>query len=131
MRSVILLLTGLLVGALATFSASNALRLRNAWPRGVMAVIQHHFAALQNAQRDKRCTADTLRPHLDMLAAISADIEPAHPDAAQTPDFRTQARRFADTTQRLASAPPADCPALDREVSALKDACNACHRDYR
>ena len=39
MRSLLLLLAGALIGALVAFSAANALHQRNAWPRGVMAVL--------------------------------------------------------------------------------------------
>ena len=129
MRSVLILLAGLLVGALAAFSAANALRQRNAWPRGVMAVMQHHLGELRRLQRAGNCQAAATAPHWQRLAQIGADIGPSQPGFA--PDYHDQARRFVALAGGHAAAPPADCKALDAPLQQVAEACQNCHRDYR
>lgn len=129
MRSVLILLAGLLVGALAAFSAANALRQRNAWPRGVMAVMQHHFGELRRLQRSGTCPPAVTATHWQRLAQSGADISPSQPTLA--PDYHDQARRFISLAAGHAAAPPADCKALDAPLQQLGEACQNCHRDYR
>jgi cytochrome c556 len=129
MRQLMLLLAGALLGALGAFSAANALHQRNAWPRGVMAVLQHHHGELRRLQRSGSCPASALATHFQRLAQTAADIGPS--GASEPPDYHEQARRFVEQATRLASQPPADCQALDAPLRALGEACQGCHRDYR
>lgn len=129
MRSLLLILAGALIGALVAFSAANALHQRNAWPRGVMAVLQHHQAELRRLQRSGRCDAAAMATHFRRLAETGSDIAPSQPGEA--PDFYEQAKQFGQLTQQLAQQPPADCKALDAPLQQLGDACQGCHRDYR
>jgi hypothetical protein len=129
MRSLLLLLAGALIGALVAFSTANALHQRNAWPRGVMAVLQHHQAELRRLQRSGRCEAAGLSTHFRRLAETGSDIAPSQPGEA--PDFYEQAKRFGQLTQQLAQQPPQDCKALDAPLQQLGEACEGCHRDYR
>lgn len=129
MRQLILLVAGALIGALAAFSVANTLRQRHAWPRGVMAVMQHHYAALRDARQQNRCDAAATGGHWRLIAAVAADIGPSN--EATEPDFVRQAQAFAVTTAQLAAQPPADCPALDAALPTVKEACDGCHRDYR
>lgn len=129
MRSLLLILAGALIGALVAFSAANALHQRNAWPRGVMAVLQHHQAELRRLQRSGRCETATMATHFRRLAETSGDIAPSQP--GEVPDFYEQAKRFGQLTQQLAQQPPADCKALDAPLQQLDEACQGCHRDYR
>lgn len=129
MRALLILLAGLLIGALVAFSAANSLHQRNAWPRGVMNVLQHHLGELRRLQRSNDCAAARSAVHFRRLAETAADIAPSHPD--QPPDFTEQARRFAEASGRHASEAPVDCRALDQALQQTGEACQTCHRDYR
>jgi len=132
MRLVLLLLAGALVGALVAFSAANTLNQRHAWPRGVMSVMQHHYAALRSTRQRDRCDAASTAPHWRTLAAIGEDIEPAYGSTGTVePDFKRQAQAFVAATAQFAAEPPRDCAALDQALPKLKEACDGCHRDYR
>ncbi len=132
MRLVLLLLAGALVGALAAFSVANTLNQRHAWPRGVMAVMQHHAAALRDTRKRDRCDADATAPHWRTLATVGADIAPAYASTGTVePDFKRQADAFVAATAQLAAEPPRDCAALDQALPKLREACEGCHRDYR
>lgn len=129
MRSLLILLAGVLVGALVAFSAANALYQRNAWQRGVMHVLQHHVGELRRLQRAGDCTAARSGVHFQRLAQTAADIAPSH--EGEKPDFYAQATRFVDTNAGFAAAAPAGCAALDKAVQQIGNACQDCHRDYR
>jgi hypothetical protein len=129
MRNLLLLLLGLTVGAAGAASAINVLRQRDAYPRGLMAVMQHHYAALRGDVRENRCK-DRSGPHLQMMRALADGIESAvYPDDDADSSFREHARRFRDS---LSAAPTdAECPALEPFVAKIGEACDACHRQYR
>lgn len=129
MRALLILIAGLLIGALVAFSAANALYQRNAWPRGVMAVLQHHLGELRRLQRRSDCAPAKTALHFQRLAQTGADIVPAFAD--EKPDFHDQARRFVDTSSRLGADAPPDCQALDQALQHSSDACESCHLRYR
>lgn len=129
MRSLLILLAGVLVGALLAFSAANTLYQRNAWPRGVMNLLQHHLGELRRLQRTGNCAAERSAPHFQRIAQTSADIGPSR--SGEKPDYHDQAQRFLDLNAHFAAAAPADCPGLDAALQQIDDACQGCHRDYR
>jgi cytochrome c556 len=132
MRFILLFLAGALIGTLVAFSAANMLGQRHAWPRGVMAVMQHHTAALRDARKRNACDAAATVPHWRLLAAVGSDIEPAYASTGSVePDFKRQAQAFVTATAAFAAEPPRDCAALDQALPKLREMCEGCHRDYR
>ena len=131
MRHVVLLLIGLFVGAVCAFMAARGLLQRDAYPRGVMTVMQHHLGELRRLERGGHCAAGDSADHLGRIADLSHDVFAAlGGDAKADPhlaDFAASLARAADA----ARADSADCPALGRSLRAVGDACEACHRDYR
>ena len=129
MRSLILLVLGLVVGALAATSVVNALRQRDAYPRGLMNVMQHHYAALRGDVREQRC-GDSSR-HVAALKALAADIDGAiFPDTTPEPPFLEYEHRLVESLEQASIAATA-CPALAPAVERITAACDACHRQYR
>lgn len=130
MRLLLVLLLGLVVGAIAASMVGNTLRLRHAYTRGVMAVMQHHLATLQRATRSGQCAASASTTHLRRIAEASADIVPAFASINDA-DFRDHADRLHAAVGQALRQPPADCPALAATIQRLGDTCDACHRIYR
>ena len=97
MRNAVLLLLGLAIGALATANVLSALRQRNAYPRGLMDVLQHHYAQLREDARGGHC-GDASPRHLDVLRTLADDIPRAVYGSA-TPDAP-----FREYQQRLHAA---------------------------
>jgi hypothetical protein len=130
MRYLVCLLGGALIGALIAVTVANILRQRDAWPRAVMTVMQHELARARDLVQDGRCSgpeAASAAAHLELLAA---DIEPAvlGPDAHD----RVFSRYAADLRNTIASFEAAgECTPRRQALTALSDACEACHRDYR
>jgi len=126
MRNLVLLLLGLAVGAFATTSIINALRQRDAYPRGLMQVMQHHFAVLRDDVRRNRCSDDS-RSHIASLRQLSDEIGRSV-YAGDTPDapFREYEQRLRD-----ALVIPATCAGLPAAFDKISAACDACHHQYR
>ena len=129
MRNLLLPLLGLIVGAAGAASAINVLRQRDAYPRGLMEVMQHHYAALRADVRENRCK-DRSGPHLQVMRALADGIESAiYPDDDADSPFREYARGLRES---LAAAPAgADCPSLSPFIGKIGEACDSCHRQYR
>lgn len=129
MRHAILLVIGMAIGALAALNIASILRQRDAYPRGLMQVMQHDTGALRQAARSNRCdaaAADTLR----QLHSLSARIETAvYGNAVSNPPDPP----FAEYAKRLRAALPAelDCKSLPAALDRVGQACDACHREYR
>jgi cytochrome c556 len=130
MRLLFVLLLGLVVGAVGANTIGNTLRLRHAYTRGVMAVMQHHLAALQKDVHGGQCKATASTQHLRRIDAASTDILPAF-GASAVADFRQHADRLHDAIGQALQHPPANCPALATAVQRIGDTCDACHRIYR
>ena len=127
MRNVLLLLLGLVIGAVAAANVVNALRQRDAYARGLMDVMQHHYAALRDAAKRGRCGDASIRD-VAVLRQLSEDIAAAV-YAGDTPDapFREYEQRL-----REALAPtPATCADTVAALDKIGAACDACHRQYR
>ena len=127
MRNIALLLLGLAIGAIATANVLSALRQRDAYARGLMNVLQHHYAQLREDARRNRCTDASLRD-LDAIRMLGDDI-PQAVYGSDTPEaaFREYQQRLHDAAH--AAAPP--CANVSALVEQLGAACDACHRQYR
>ena len=133
MRYIGLILLGFLIGAFATVATVNAMRQSTAFPNGVMAVSGHHMGRLRDAVTATPCQPQQAARHLQALALLSADIEPAFlPDGQQDPTFSQYASQHSRLLADLVAPPlEADCEALKLRFGDVGDSCKACHRDYK
>lgn len=132
MRSVLLLILGLAIGALGAAKVSSVLHMRDAYPRGVMSVMQHHLGTLAQSMRQGKCPAQDTQLHLERLKAMQPDILPAFAGNVGTkPDFQQHARKLDAAIDAALAAAPADCPALRKAVSQIGGECKSCHEAYR
>jgi hypothetical protein len=130
MRNLILILIGIIVGAAGGAITVNTLSRRDAYPRGVMNVMRHHYAALRQDVRLNRCDAKTAAAPLVILRELAGGIEQTI-YADETPDapFREYAQGLRDAVAATAAAN--DCTSLAPAVDKIGAACDACHREYR
>ncbi|MBU6199032.1 MAG: hypothetical protein KGP08_05225 [Xanthomonadaceae bacterium] len=126
MRLVILFALGLAVGAVATANIVSALRQHDAYPRGLMNVMQHDLGALRTDARAQRCDAEATAS-LEQLRGLSGSIETAvYGDDPPDPPFAEYARRLRATLPATL-----DCKDLAQGLEKVGAACDACHREYR
>ena len=126
MRQAILFMLGLAVGAIAAANIVSTLRQRDAYPRGLMNVMQHDTGLLHDAARTNRCDAAT-QGTFERLHRLADDIETAV-YGTEPPD-----PPFAEYAQRLRAAipPSLECNRLPQTLDRIGAACDACHRQYR
>ncbi|HEY4293082.1 cytochrome C [Luteibacter sp.] len=129
MRPLLLVILGLVVGAMGATFALSALRQGTPFHRGVMAVMQHHMGALRAEVRAKQCDAKASAGHLARMLQTAGDLREAFPD--MDAPFYEAAGRLGKALDGAAAAAPATCEALVRAVAPVGEACQACHRQYR
>jgi len=131
MRSLMLLILGLVFGAVCTAIAMNALAQRSAYARGVMQVMQHHYAELRNGQRSGRCEGATVARANEELRLLTDEIERSvYENGTPEPPFREYSDRLRSAVADLGDGTQS-CAALAPVINRVGDSCDACHRQYR
>jgi len=127
MRQVILLIVGVIVGATAGISVTNTLRQRDAYPRGLMDVMQHHYVSLHNDVRRGHCELSA--QHLDVLRILAGEIGDAvYGEDIPDSSFREFNTRLVDALNAPNST---ECKALAAQSQKIGAVCDDCHRQYR
>ncbi|HXS73434.1 MAG TPA: hypothetical protein VN725_05265 [Rhodanobacteraceae bacterium] len=131
MRTLLLVILALAIGAIAAAQVTGALRQRDAYPRGVMDVMAEHAGALDQALRGRHCATDATAPSFSMLVTMSGEIPLAFPDLMSDKQFAKFAHDAHAFDQQVAAHPPRDCPALRKAFAQINEHCDQCHRIYR
>jgi len=132
MRSLVMLVLGLVIGAICTTMALRALSQGSEYPKGVMALMGAHFGAVRKAVEAGQCEADTMARHAATLRLVAHDIEPAFlPTGGDDEAFAAHAEKLRMQAQALEQAASAGCAALSEAAGAVGQACKACHQDFR
>ena len=129
MRALLLVILGLVVGAMGATFALSALHQGTPFHKGVMAVMQHHIGALRANVRAKQCDAKGSAAHLTRVREAAGDISEAFPD--MDAPFATAAARLVRATGDALASAPATCEALVTALKPVDEACKACHQQYR
>lgn len=130
MRYLVCLIAGVVLGAIAASTLGNISARRNAWPRGLMNVMQHELGDARAAARAGRCIGPDMPAASTHLRLLADDIQPALL-APGTRD-RVFSQYSSDLRTTLAKWDTgADCARQGEALTAVANACEACHRDYR
>lgn len=129
MRPLLLVILGLVVGAMGATFALSALRQGTPFHLGVMAVMQHHMGALRANVRAKQCDAKVSAAHLSRMQGSAGDIREAFPDM-DAPFYAADGNLVA-VLDAARAAVPATCEALSSALARVGEACQSCHRQYR
>ena len=131
MRSLLLMILGLAFGATCATIAVNTLAKRDAYARGVMQVMQHHYAELRNSLHTGRCEAATVSRARDALRLLGEEIGPSvYGDGTPDAPFREYNDRLRGALADVGDG-ASGCAALAPVVNRIGDSCDACHRQYR
>ena len=131
MRYALTLILGIAIGALAMSQIGRILAARDAYPRGVMAVMQQHYSALRKDLDAPACNAAANVRDLEWVARMSTQINPAlNPQAADL-RFDTYVRRIDARIAEARVIASANCPALRVAAAHIGAACQSCHEVYR
>lgn len=127
MRFVIGAILGLLVGAVCAVMAYNAISQRHAYSRGLMTVMGQALKQANDAAASTDCTNDGHA--LAKLSLLADDIETAIPGDG-TPD-RVFHQYSVDLKKQVEAAKTSTCTDRKQALTDVKNACSACHRDYK
>jgi cytochrome c556 len=132
MKYLILFLIGLLAGAMGATIFVNTMRQRDAYARGLMDVMQHHYAGLRENIRARRCEATASTYAISQLRTLATDVDSAiYPDATPDAPFREFSSRLSTMLDAASAAAPADCTVLATHVQRIGKVCDECHQQYR
>lgn len=130
LRYAICIVLGLVAGFIAATMLANTLQRRSAWPRGVMHVMRHDFSAAKNTARGTQCATPQMAESASRLRLVAGQLGPALlPAGSEDRVLAQYVQRFQDAAAKWDA--DADCPAQAAALSAIGDACETCHRDYR
>lgn len=126
------MLGGIVIGAMLAMIAGRVIdSRRDPWPDAVMAVLGHELKTLRGEDKEGRCATPASQAALQRMHLMAQDIEPAL--LAPGSDDRVFRQYATDLRNALAQVTTAgaDCKLATAAVSAVGQACQACHRDYR
>jgi len=133
-RYLFLFLLGLVIGAIGIVVAMRAWESRKTpqdrWHDAVMTIGAVHKDRLDKSVQANRCTATDLIPPLQSMRSLANDLEPAFPDLADDPRFRSAAGTYRARLDAALAKPPGDCAAARTTVENIGKACAACHQDF-
>ena len=132
MKSLLLILTGLLVGALCALAAAKAVATRHAHERATMVVLAHHMDALRRIGDEAACAGEPVLERLQQIGFAAQELKFAFPDL-DTPGSEFARRRH--DLQQAADSAAADgigsCQDLAQATGTLARVCQECHRRYQ
>lgn len=131
MRSLVLFLVGLAVGAMCTLIAVNALDRGTSHHDAVMALMGQQMKSIDQSVKASRCASTDLTPRLQTLRFVANDIEPAFPDLQADEQFGRYAAGLRRAADAALMTPPANCAAAAAALTSLDKACDSCHREYK
>ena len=131
MRSLLLVLLGIILGAACSAYLVNALNRRSAYQDGVMTVMGHQMKPLSQSLKQNRCTPSDLMPHLQTLRLVANDIEPAFDSMQGDAQFGRYASDLRAAADAALAAPLTSCALAAAAMDKVDHACDSCHRDYR
>lgn len=129
MRHVLLLLLGVVIGTLAAISMSNAISQRNPVPRAVMVMMAYHQGQLNRALRSGQCSSAGMTTELQLMDASAVSIPAVFQGFDQ--GFGQAAVRLRQKIAQAAATQSSVCQAWQAPLAGVKEACEACHRQYR
>ena len=126
------LLIGLMAGAIGTVMAMRAWDARrDHFHDSLMHVQQWHVDQLKGNLDQNRCNATDTLPHLQALRMTSNDVETAFPDLRDDERFKKAASELRGVLDAASSTPPLSCESVGTTLGNIRQACKACHQDFR
>jgi cytochrome c556 len=127
-KSILFAALCLLLGAFLGSSIAHFTAQRHQHTRSVMGLAQFHLGRLSAAARDGQC--QEFNQERERLARVYDELIQAFPLAyAQDMEFRTRADALRDAVKTPDAA--RSCTNAGAVDKTIRDACDACHREYR
>lgn len=133
MRALILLLVGLLSGALMTATAMSIGRLKDGGrPHAAAMVTLKYQMGRARAALESDCAQGTAERQLLVMRALADDIEPLFAQQGFDPElFGRHSDQFRDRLDAALALPTdAACSRRVQKLEAVHQGCDLCHQDF-
>lgn len=134
-RYLIVLVIGLVLGAIAMVATLRAIESgktwRDKWPAASMNIIYAHNAQLKTNIENNRCNATDSLPHLQTLRRMGDDLDFAFTDLASDERFAKHSANFRAVLDSALASPPLSCESLGKTLGDVGGQCKACHDDFK
>ncbi|PJK12868.1 hypothetical protein CO614_03180 [Lysobacteraceae bacterium NML120232] len=131
-RYLIVLVIGLVLGAIAAVMAMRSLEARkDHFPDSVMNVMGWHMGKLKGNIETNRCNATDALPHLQTLRRMGDDLDFAFTDLASDERFAKHSANFRAVLDSALASPPLSCESLGKTLGDVGGQCKACHDDFK
>lgn len=131
-RFLFLFLLGLVIGA---FAVAYLMRMwlggPDTYPRALMQVMGAQAAQLGDSAAQNRCNATDTLPQLQTMRTLGNHLETAFEDLRDDQRFVGHASKLRATLDGALASPPLNCAGLAAVREDIKQACSACHQDFR
>ena len=128
-KTIIIAVLCLLLGGFVANSIARYTAQQHQHTRSVMGLAQFHLAQFSAAARDGQCSSGN--QERERLGSVYLELLQAFPLAyAQDSEFHARADALQTALQSSAGAAGSCAGALAQE-KAIREACDACHREYR
>jgi cytochrome c556 len=118
-----------MIGGLLGSGIARALAQQHKQAHAVMWLAQAHLLRLASAAATRSCQA--LSGEIDALRYLHGELQYAFPEALQQDaEFRARAEALRTALDRVPAA-GSDCALEQQQVSTIREACDACHLEYR
>jgi hypothetical protein len=128
-RTLVLAFICVAFGGLVGSGISRALAQQDKQPHAVMWLSQAHMLRLASAASERSC--QSLQGELDSLRFMQGEIQLAFPaEFKQEAEFRARAAALRTALDGVGPI-GTDCTAAPPKLKPIREACDACHRQYR
>lgn len=138
MKSIILFLVGLLIGAFATVAGISALRQGTPYNDAVMSVLGQQMGAFKGMRESGKCDMPDVVRRLTLMQAVAGEVDaaflPVGDDAKFSQlsrDMRDALAKAGDTVATQAATSNASCETLGQVMPDIGATCKGCHDVFR
>jgi|GEM_PF-2092838 len=130
-KGLILLLVGVFIGGVLTFSVVSTLERRSAIPVSNMRLQEYHLAQTRKAARSNACVPADAAAHLRRVRDLSLDADAIFATAGYDSAEFTRRRQALSVEIEAGLIKGADCETIGIALKNIADSCENCHHEMR
>lgn len=131
MKNIALLITGLLLGAIAAVIALLAFKQATPYHEAHMTMLGRQFAIFQDMNQKDQCDADEIGHRLALMEALAQETNNAFLPTADDARFTELSGQLLDAVRKARSEPVANCQALGAVMGSIGKTCKGCHDVFK
>lgn len=138
MKSIVLFLVGLFIGAFATVAGISALRQGTPYNDAVMSVLGQQMGAFKGMGESGKCDMPDVLRRLTLMQAVAGEVDAAFLPVGDDAKFSQLSRDLGDALSKASAtvagqlaASTASCETLAQVMPDIGGTCKGCHDVFR